>query len=220
VSRIIAGSHRGRQLTMPAGGKTRPTTDRVREALFSAVTAWAGSSSLPPAESLSGLSFCDLYAGSGAVGLEAASRGAAPVLLVEGDRRTAQTAGKNVESLGLAARVRTSRVEPLVRSPAELAFDVVFADPPYDLETGSLEAVLQALVDQGWVAADGLIVVERSRRTPELRWPPSFRDTWARRYGETTLLFARGEPAGADDPDPADVVSEAPALPAPPNPEA
>jgi 16S rRNA (guanine966-N2)-methyltransferase len=221
MSRIIAGSHRGRQLVVPTHGKTRPTTDRVREALFSAVTSWAGTSALPPEESLRGLSFCDLYAGSGAVGLEAASRGAAPVLLVEGDRRTAQTAGKNVESLGLPARVRTSRVEPLVRSPGELAFDVVFADPPYDLDATSLEAVLVAVVEQGWVAPDGLIVVERSRRTPELGWPVGFRDTWARRYGETTLIFARGEPAGADGRSAAaEKADPTSALPVPPSPTA
>jgi 16S rRNA (guanine966-N2)-methyltransferase len=182
MSRIIAGSRRGRRLTMPATDKTRPTTDRVREALFSAITSWVGTSARPPEDSLAGLSFCDLFAGSGAVGLEAASRGAAPVLLVEADKRTAGTTSRNVATLGLQARVLTMKVEPLTRQPA---------DVPFDLAAEAVESVLAALLEQGWVAADGLVVVERSRRTPDLRWPGGFVDTWSRRYGETTLLFGQ-----------------------------
>jgi len=191
VSRIIAGSRRGRRLAMPATDKTRPTTDRVREALFSAVTSWVGSSARPPEDSLAGLSFCDLFAGSGAVGLEAASRGAAPVLLVESDKRTAATTSRNVATLGLQARVLTMKVEPLTRQPADAPFDLVFADPPYDLAAEAVESVLVALLEQGWVAADGLVVVERSRRSPDLRWPGGFEDTWSRRYGETILFFGQ-----------------------------
>ena len=191
MSRIIAGSHRGRSIVMPSSGKTRPTTDRVREALFSALTAWAGTASEPPEQTLQGLSFCDLFCGSGAVGLEAASRGAGPVLLVEGDRRVGQTAADNVASLGLAARVQISRVEQLVQRAADTTYDIVFADPPYDLEESAVERVLTSVVQQGWVAADGLLVVERSRRSAGLRWPAAFDDGWSRRYGETVLLFGR-----------------------------
>lgn len=193
MSRIIAGSRRGRRITMPDSGRTRPTTDRVREALFSALTSWAGTASAPAEETLAGLAFCDLYAGSGAVGLEAASRGAAPVLLVEADRRTAGTASANLSELGLPARVVTSRVEPLVRQRAESAYDVVFADPPYDVDSAALDAVLATVVEQGWVAADGLVVVERSRRSPEPRWPEGFRGGWSRRYGETVLFFGQAD---------------------------
>jgi 16S rRNA (guanine966-N2)-methyltransferase len=178
---------------MPDSGKTRPTTDRVREALFSALTSWAGTASQPPEQTLQGLGFCDLFCGSGAVGLEAASRGAAPVLLVEGDRRVGQAASVNVAALGLAARVQVSRVEQLVRRPADTAYDIVFADPPYDLEATAVERVLAALVEQGWVAADGLLVVERSRRSPDLTWPAGFDDGWSRRYGETVLFFGRAD---------------------------
>ena len=194
MSRIIAGSRRGRRLTMPSGDRTRPTTDRVREALFSAITSWAGTSGDPAEQTLRGLSFCDLFAGSGAVGLEAASRGASPVLLVEADRKTALTTSRNVQSLDLDARVSTGRVEALVRQPAEVCFDVVFADPPYELDGAAVEAVLVAVVEQGWVVPDGLIVVERSRRSPDLRWPPGFDGGWSRRYGETVLFFGRTEP--------------------------
>lgn len=183
---------------MPASGRTRPTTDRVREALFSAVTSWAGTAGQRPEVSLQGLSFCDLFAGSGAVGLEAASRGAAPVLLVEADKRTAQLTSANVAALRLGARVVTSRVETLVRQPAERAYDIVFADPPYDLDGSAVEVVVATLLEQGWLAPDGLAVVERSRRSADLSWPPAIGVDWSKRYGETTLHFGRaGSVAGA-----------------------
>lgn len=176
---------------MPATDKTRPTTDRVREALFSTLTSWAGTSARSADESLEGMAFLDLFAGSGAVGLEAASRGAAPVLLVEADKRTALTTSRNVSSLGLPARVLALRVEPLVRQPADRAYDVVFADPPYDLASDVLDAVFTSVVERGWVAPDGLIVLERSRRTPAPVWPAGFDGGWSRRYGETVLFFGQ-----------------------------
>ena len=163
VSRIIAGSRGGRWLTMPPGSRTRPTTDRVREGLFSAVAAWSGSADAPADESLAGLAFADLFAGSGAVGLEAASRGAGPVLLVEADKRTAGVTVRNVRDLGLDARVRTGRVETVVAAPSDQAFDVVFLDPPYELAGEAVAGVLEALAAGGWLAADALLVVERSR---------------------------------------------------------
>jgi 16S rRNA (guanine966-N2)-methyltransferase len=193
MSRIIAGSHRGRRITMPDTDKTRPTTDRVREALFSAITSWAGTSALPTGESLKDIAFCDLFAGSGAVGLEAASRGAAPVLLVEANKRTAEMTKKNVSSLGLSAQVLVQRVEQLVRQQASVTFDVVFADPPYDLDQVSVETVIAAIVEQRWVASDGLIILERSRRRSEVHWPAGFDAAWSRRYGETVLLFSAPE---------------------------
>lgn len=195
VSRIIAGARRGMRITMPPTDKTRPTSDRVREALFSAVTSWAGTTGEATEESLRGLSFCDLYAGSGAVGLEAASRGAAPVMLVEANRRTALTATRNVTELDLVARVHVGRVEQLVSQPCESGFDLVFADPPYDLSSATIEALLTRILAQGWVARDGLVVVERPRRGGELGWPDGFESPWSRRYGETLLHF--GQVAGA-----------------------
>ena len=187
MSRIVAGSRGGRRLVQPDGSATRPTTDRVREALFSAVVAWAGRSSAPADEALVGLAFADLYAGSGAVGLEAASRGAHPVLLVEGSLRAARAVARNVASLGLVAELRTARVErELGRVPAR-RFDVVFADPPYDLSTAAVEDLL-ARVAADWLAPDGLLVVERSSRSAPPAWPPGV-ETWTRRYGETELHF-------------------------------
>ncbi len=191
MSRIIAGQYGGRRLRLPAGDQTRPTTDRVREALFAALASWAGAGGSAD-EALAGLSFLDLYSGSGAVGLEAASRGAAPVLLVEADQRTARTIIRtNIDTLGAAATVRAARVEQLVRQPARQAYDIVFADPPYDLDPAKLDAVLADLVGHGWVADDGLIVVERSRRSPEPVGPEPYTELEVRRYGETVLTLLR-----------------------------
>jgi 16S rRNA (guanine966-N2)-methyltransferase len=197
-SRIIAGSRRGRRIAMPPGARTRPTSDRVREALFSAIAAWAGSAAGPPEDSLAGLAFCDLYAGSGAVGLEAASRGANPVVLVERDSRTAQLTKSNVRALGLTVDIVTESVEHVLRRPPARAFDVVFADPPYELETDTVNAQLEQLVANRWVGPGSLIVVERSRRTPELVWPAMVAERWSRGYGETLLCFGSLEPDSGD----------------------
>jgi len=194
VSRIIAGSRGGRRIAMPAGDKTRPTTDRVREALFSAIAAWAGTADATAAESLAGLAFADLYAGSGAVGLEAASRGAAPVLLVEGNKRTALLTERNAADLRLQARVRAVRVEQLVAQPAPQPFDVVFLDPPYELGSSAVADVLAAVAAHGWLAPDALVVVERSRRSDDFAWPTAVGEFWTRGYGETVLHFGTGRP--------------------------
>ena len=200
MSRIIAGSRRGRRIAMPAGDRTRPTSDRVREALFSAIAAWAGTAAAPPDESLAGLAFCDLYAGSGAVGLEAASRGADPVLLVERDPRTARLTRGNAEALGLTVEVINSSVEQVLQRPSVRIFEVIFADPPYEMDSRTVSAQLEQLVTNGWVGPDSLIVVERSRRTPDLVWPDTIPKRWSRSYGETVLSF------GSLDSDPSDPV--------------
>src|SRR5215216_3738843 len=124
MTRIIGGSAGGRRITAPSGQQTRPTTDRVREALFSSVEAWCGS--------LSGLRFLDLYAGSGAVGLEAWSRGAGVVTLVEQDRRTASLISANARRLGFAkAHVVVASVAVALQRTPSAPYDVVFLDPPY-----------------------------------------------------------------------------------------
>ena len=174
---------------MPPGARTRPTTDRVREALFAGLGSWAGTAGQPADQSLAELAFCDLYAGSGAVGLEAASRGAHPVLLVESDRRTARLATKNATDLGLEVEIQIARVEELTGRPATKAYDVVFADPPYELASDAVGTVLAGLIEYHWLAPTGLVVVERSRRSPALQWPDAFAQVWVRRYGETVLCF-------------------------------
>lgn len=184
VSRIVAGVLGGRRLTMPPGRGTRPTSDRVREALFSALDTMVD---------LSGARVADLYAGSGAVGLEAASRGADHVLLVESDARAARTARENVTVLGMrdVARVVAAKVEQLVANPPDEPFDVVFADPPYAVTDSAITAMLAKLVENGWLAEGAVVVVERSSRDAPVQWVQGITGERSRRYGETTLWYGR-----------------------------
>lgn len=182
MTRIIAGTARGRRLTVPAGSGTRPTSDRAREALFSAVESRVGS--------LPGRRVLDLYAGSGAVGLEALSRGAAAATLVECDARAVRALRTNVRLLALpGAAVVVGRVERLVARSAPVSYDVSFLDPPYRLADEAVAGVLQALRDGRWLAPEGLVVVERPTRGGPLRWPAGFDDVGSRRYGEATLWY-------------------------------
>jgi 16S rRNA (guanine966-N2)-methyltransferase len=182
--RVIAGRWGGRRLQAPPGRSTRPTSDRVREALFSSVDAALGS--------LHGLRFLDLYAGSGAVGLEARSRGAGVVTLVERDRRTAGLIRENVRTLGFTGvEVAAQSVHAFLAQPPRAPYDVVFLDPPYDLPDGQVLAVLQALGDRSFLATRALVVVERSGRGVGLAWPEGFDGGKARKYGETVLWYGR-----------------------------
>jgi 16S rRNA (guanine966-N2)-methyltransferase len=188
MTRIIAGDAGGRRIKVPSGEATRPTSDRVREALFSAVDAALGS--------LRGLRFLDLYAGSGAIGLEARSRGAGVVTLVEHDRRTARLIHENIASLGMSkVDVELSRVARVLERTPRAPYDVVFSDPPYALPLDDVEADLLALVDNGWLAHDALVVVERSSRGPGPTWPAGLTEERSRRYGETTLWYGHATAA-------------------------
>jgi 16S rRNA (guanine966-N2)-methyltransferase len=182
VTRIIGGSAGGRRLTTPSGPTTRPTTDRVREALFSSIEAWCGS--------LQGLRFLDLYAGSGAVGLEAWSRGAGVVTLVESDRRTARLIGDNARLLGFAkANVVAAPVAATLSKPPSAPYDVVFMDPPYPVADQTVAEALSLLVGQEWLVPGAMVVVERSSRSPEPAWPAGIEAERRKRYGETTLWY-------------------------------
>ena len=184
MTRIVAGSLGGRRITAPPGRDTRPTSDRVREALFSTLEAMTN---------LHGARFADLYAGSGAVGLEAASRGAARVLLVEADAKAARVARTNVSVLGLGevVEVAARRVDAVLATGPDRAYDVVFADPPYPTSDTEVVQMLAALADRGWLAPDAVVVVERSVRSPEPDWPAGLSDQRGRRYGETMLWYGR-----------------------------
>jgi 16S rRNA (guanine966-N2)-methyltransferase len=189
MTRIIAGAHGGRRLSAPAGAQTRPTSDRVREAFFSALESLTD---------LSGARFADLYAGSGAVGLEALSRGASHSLLVESDARAARTIRDNIVALrvGSAARLITGKVSQVLAGPPEgEPYDIVFADPPYAVEPGEVTDLQNALVDYGWLAPDAVVVFERATRsTPRggsLTWVDGIVAERSRRYGETTLWYGR-----------------------------
>jgi len=184
MTRIIGGTAGGRRLKTPHGDNTRPTSDRVREALFSAIESALGS--------LGGLRFLDLYAGSGAVGLEARSRGAGVVTLVEHDRRTAALIRENAKALGFGdIDVLASSVDRALAHEPRAPYDVVFADPPYALTADELGAALGALRDHGWVDPGALVVVERGSRDGDLAWPDGFTEARSKKYGETTLWYGR-----------------------------
>jgi 16S rRNA (guanine966-N2)-methyltransferase len=185
VARVIAGEAGGRRLAVPDGRNTRPTSDRAREGLFATIVSMAGS--------LSGARVLDLYAGSGAVGLEALSRGAEHVLLVESGARAARVIRANIEAIGLpGAEVVTDRTERvLAHRPDHGRYDVVFADPPYALADDEVSAVLQALSGHGWLAPGALVIIERATRSGPFSWPAGFEPDRARRYGEATFWYAR-----------------------------
>lgn len=214
---MIAGTVGGRRLAVPAGRDTRPTSDRAREGLFATVQALHGQ--------LTGASVLDLYAGSGAVGLEALSRGAARAVMVESDPRAVRVIRANVAALGLpGAHVIAGRVERvLARGPASAGpedagggcavgtgqppvpvdpegasggrFDVVFADPPYAMAADVVTAALTTLARGSWLAPGALLAVERSTRSGVLCWPEGYAQDRSRRYGEATVWY--GHATGA-----------------------
>jgi 16S rRNA (guanine966-N2)-methyltransferase len=194
MTRIIGGRVGGQRIAAPRGVNTRPTSDRVREALFSAIESWCGS--------LSGLRFLDLYAGSGAVGLEAWSRGAGVVTMVEHDRRTASMISANARGLGFnRADVVAGPVSGTLARTPSAPYDVVFLDPPYPLPDAAVTDDLEALAAHDWLVPGALVVVERSTRSPEPGWPPAVTDVRHKRYGETALWYGHAsQPAGAPGP--------------------
>ncbi len=190
MTRIIAGSARGRRLVTGAGRGTRPTSDRTREGLFGSVASIRGD--------LAGAAVADLYAGSGAVGLEALSRGATDVLLVESDPRAAAVIRANIAAIGLpGARLVTGSVERvLALGPGEARpRDFVFADPPYALSDAELGRILGLLATGGWLVVGALVVVERATRSGPPTWPAGYEPDRSRKYGEATLWY--GLAAGA-----------------------
>ena len=148
--RIIAGDWRGRKLVAPPGDLTRPTADRTRETLFNMLASRVGS--------FDGLSVVDLFAGSGALGLEALSRGAASCLFVEQDARAVEAIRKNIETLDARARSVVQQGSVLSLSPAKAAHDVIFLDPPYD--TGAGHVALDRLARLGWIGPATWVVLE------------------------------------------------------------
>ncbi|MEU8620956.1 16S rRNA (guanine(966)-N(2))-methyltransferase RsmD [Streptomyces sp. NPDC048623] len=184
MTRVIAGTAGGRRLAVPPGTGTRPTSDRAREGLFSTWESFHG---------LAGARVADLYAGSGAVGLEALSRGAAHALLVETDPRAAKTVRENIRSLGLpGAEFRTGKAEQIITGPAPAEpYDLVFLDPPYAVADAELREILLTMRAGGWMAEDALVTVERSTRGGVFGWPDGFEPLRARRYGEGTFWYGR-----------------------------
>jgi 16S rRNA (guanine966-N2)-methyltransferase len=192
MTRIVAGTVGGRTLVVPPSG-TRPTSERVREALFSR---------LEHDGVIDGGRVLDLFAGSGALGIEAASRGAESVTLVESARKAADVARRNVAALGLERTVRVL-AEPAERYAARLAadgapgghaLDLVLVDPPYDLSAAALAGILADLAAPGVLADHAVVAVERARRSGAPDWPDGLVAVATKTYGDTAVHFA--EPAG------------------------
>ena len=182
MTRLIAGVAGGRRLKVPPVG-VRPTGDRAREGLFN---------SLGTLTDLDGAAVLDLYAGSGALGLEALSRGAASAVFVESSPKVLPVLRANLEAVGLpGARVIGAAVSSVVTGPSPAAFDLVLADPPYAVGTRQVLGVLQALADGGWLAPGAVLVVERSSREEPWAWPTPLTGVRDRRYGEALLRYGR-----------------------------
>jgi 16S rRNA (guanine(966)-N(2))-methyltransferase RsmD len=158
-------------------------------------------SALESQTDLEGARFADLYAGSGAVGLEAYSRGAAHVLVVESGAKAARVIRANVAALGADGVVElvVSNVDRVVRGRSAAPYDVVFADPPYAVTDDEVAGVLDGLVARGWLAPGAVVVVERASRSAGPAWPAGVVAERSKKYGETTLWYARYVP-GSDNP--------------------
>ncbi|MBB3036267.1 16S rRNA (guanine(966)-N(2))-methyltransferase RsmD [Hoyosella altamirensis] len=182
MTRIIAGGAGGIRLRVPPKG-TRPTTDRVREALFSVLSSRID---------FDGLRVLDLYAGSGALGLESLSRGAALAVFVESGARAVAVIKDNIQTVRLpgAEVIKGAVTATLGREPAQ-QFSLVFADPPYTVGDGSIEEMLALLVRHQWLAPEALVVIERSSRSPLTTWPDGFEAITSRKYGETRIDIAQ-----------------------------
>ncbi|KQQ80475.1 16S rRNA (guanine(966)-N(2))-methyltransferase RsmD [Pseudarthrobacter sp. SL88] len=185
MSRIISGAAGGTPLSSVPGSLTRPTTDRVKEALFSRLDAFGV---------IAGARVLDLYAGSGSLGVESGSRGAGSVDLVESEAKASAVCQRNADLInGVVGRkavtVHRSKVEPFLDRAAEsAAWDLVFLDPPYPLDEVALAAVLRKLAAH--LAPSAVVVVERSSRSPEPEWPAELERFAEKKYGETRLWFA------------------------------
>jgi 16S rRNA (guanine966-N2)-methyltransferase len=182
VTRLISGVAGGRRLKVPRAG-VRPTGDRAREALFN---------SLKSLLDLRGAAVLDLYAGSGALGLEALSRGAETVVFVESSPGVLPVLKENLAAVGLpGGRVFAGSVPTVVGGTPPARFDLVLADPPYASPADEVRDVLKSLADGGWLAPDAVVVVERSSREEPWEWPTPFIGLRDRRYGEAQLRYGR-----------------------------
>jgi len=180
--RVIGGEWRGRRLRVP--GSARPTLDRAREAIFSAL-----------AGAIEGANVLDLYAGSGAFGIEALSRGAARAVFVDVDRVAIDTIRQNLEIVGATDRadVRLGAVDAYVRrTPGGPPFDLVFIDAPYATPAETLASVLGHLDDPAWLGPLATVVIERSARSEIPELPATWTVRWSRTYGDTLVTLASG----------------------------
>jgi 16S rRNA (guanine966-N2)-methyltransferase len=182
VTRIVGGTLGGRRLVTPPGAGTRPTAEKVRAALANSLQATGG---------LDGARVLDLYAGSGALGLELLSRGASTAVFVEKDRVALAALRSNVALAALGVTVVAADVLGFLGTAGIGPFDVVVADPPYDLAQGELVAVLDRLTAAGALAAHADVIIERGVKAGEPAWPDPLTGIRVRRYGDTLLCYGR-----------------------------
>lgn len=187
--RIIAGIGKGRNLFSPIG-QTRPTSDRAREALFSTIESEFGS--------LNDLYFLDLYSGSGAVGVEALSRGAAVVHSVDKDEKATEVARRNHSLIENITGVGSSSIFTMsagkyLEQQLGIAFDIIFLDPPYEVANSEIEKIIKQIGDNGFAKSGSLIALERDSKTPAIKWPTGFRALKERNYGAATIYYAEVE---------------------------
>ncbi len=182
--RIVAGKFRGAGIEAPKGLATRPTSDRVRQALFNVLEHGA------PRIEFEGARVLDLFAGSGALGLEALSRGARFCLFVEESAAARAAIRRNVEALGLTGITKIWRRDATKLGEAGRLepFDVIFCDPPYGKGLG--ERALTEAVNRGW-AEQGAFAVLEERADAGIEWPAQFEEIDRRRYGDTEIIIAR-----------------------------
>lgn len=184
--RIIAGVAKGRTLSTVSGA-TRPTSDRAREGLFSSLTSEFGD--------FLGLHVLDLFAGSGAVGLEALSRGATLVHGVENESDAIKTITTNSELVAKAQpagkfHLYSMSVQRFVSDPAHDQYHLVYIDPPYDLPSSQLEEILRLLAQGDFLKSDAFIAVERRAKGGQFTWPQSYEPVRERNYGQATIYYA------------------------------
>lgn len=184
--RVIAGMAKGRNLISPIGA-TRPTSDRAREALFSSLESEFGS--------LNNLAMLDLYCGSGAVGVEALSRGAALITGIDNDEKATNIARQNFELIeklnGIGTySVITMSVGKFLDKPADFPYDIIFLDPPYELPNNEIEKNLTALVTGKFLKSSSVVALERDSKARPLKWPEGLVEVKLRKYGAATIHYA------------------------------
>ena len=185
--RIIAGIAKGKTLFSPPGSKSRPTSDRAREGLFSSLVS--------EFSTLSGLNFLDLFAGSGAVGVEALSRGAMIVHAVESDGDLGNVTISNfklVQSPPGTYRVFHTKAERFLESEKSSdigRYDIIFMDPPYDLSNTAIEEMLKTIVERGLLQSVGIIAIERKSKARPFLWPVELQELKVRSYGQGSIYY-------------------------------
>jgi 16S rRNA (guanine966-N2)-methyltransferase len=184
MTRVIAGAFKGRRLEVPEEG-VRPTSDKVREALFSAIES---------RRDLGGARVLDLFAGTGALGIEALSRGATFAVFVESNRAAVRTLTKNLESLSLIgqARVVVAKAKEFLAAQTNTdrdAFDLVLLDPPYEIGNAEVDELLTVLVIHGWLAPGATVALERPTKSVAPTWPEQIDHESHRTYGDTTVWY-------------------------------